>query len=68
MPVLYKSSQNIRPDIRMPCSLRVGSGLSKVTCALSWTLCGIKVILVAACDFVRVASGVDCNGEHVVLI
>jgi hypothetical protein len=67
MPVLYKSCQNIRPDTKMPCFLHVGNGLSKVTCTLSWKLCGIKVILVAACDFVRVASGVDCSEEHVVL-
>jgi len=67
MPMLYKSYQNIRPDPKMPCFLHVGPGLSKVTCALSLKLCGIKVILVAACDFVYVASGVDCSGEHEVL-
>jgi hypothetical protein len=67
MPVLYRSSQNIIRDAKMPCFLNAGPRLSKVTCALSWKLCGIKVILVAACDFVCVASGVDCSGEHVVL-
>jgi len=65
MPVFYTSSENIRPDAKMPCFLHVGPGLSKVTYALSWKLRGF--ILVAACDFVRVASGVDCRGEHVVL-
>jgi len=64
MPVPYKNSKNSRPDAKMPRFLQVGPGLSKVTCALSWKLCGIKVILVAACDFVHVAGG---SGEHEVL-
>jgi hypothetical protein len=38
MPVLYKSSQNIRPDAKMPCFLHVGPGSLEVTCSLNWKL------------------------------